>query len=251
MSFFSKIFSVANKEPDLRLLKDYSSVIADIHSHFIPGIDDGAATLEDSIHLLKSMHNLGFRKFVTTPHMMSDMYRNTNEIILKGLETLRLAMAAENIPVTIHAAAEYYIDSGFLERIEQKNLLTITGNTVLVELSYINLPEKLTDVFFEMRLNGYAILLAHPERYPFWYSNFNEYTDLKNQGILFQININSLSGYHGIPAMKIAERLIDENMVDYIGSDMHNIKHLQALLDALKSKHLARLVRRGVMNQLL
>ena len=127
--------------------------------------------------------------------------------------------------------------------------MTITGSTVLVEISYVNLPDNLTEVLFELRLNGYTVLLAHPERYPFWYGNFNEYKELKDQGILFQINTNSLSGYYGIAAQKIAERLIDENMVDYIGSDLHGMRHFQALKNALKSKHLAKLIQRGVLNK--
>lgn len=251
MSIFSGIFSFRGKEPDIALLKDYASVVTDIHSHFIPGIDDGAATMADSIELLRTMHGLGFRKIITTPHVMSDAYPNTNETILQGLQLVREALVKENIPIAINAAAEYYIDRSFVEKIAEKKLLTITGNTVLVEISYMNLPEKLTDVFFEMRLSGYTILLAHPERYPFWYGNFNRYKELKDQGVLLQININSLSGYYGIPAKKIAERLIDENMVDYIGSDMHGVRHLKGLKDALKSKHLARLVSRGIMNQQL
>ena len=249
MSFFSKLFSSKDEEPEIPLLKDYSSVVADMHSHFIPGIDDGAATMEESLQLLRSMYNLGFRKFITTPHMMSDAYGNTHEIILNGLEQLRKAIIQENIPITINAAAEYYIDSQFLKKIQEKELLTITGKTVLVEISYMNLTENLTEIFFEMRLSGYTILLAHPERYPFWYRNFDEYKQLKDQCILFQLNINSLSGYYGPPAQKIAERLITENMVDYIGSDMHGIRHLQGLQDALKSKYLAQLVARGIMNQ--
>jgi protein-tyrosine phosphatase len=250
MSFFSEIFFPKKKEPEFPLLKDYSSVVTDIHSHFIPGIDDGMASIEESIEMLHIMYDLGFRKIITTPHVM-DAYRNTNEIILNGLEQLRKAIARENIPITINAAAEYYIDNFFFKKLKEEKLLTITGNTVLVEISYMNLPEKLTEAFFEMRLNGYSILLAHPERYPFWYRNFDVYKELKDQGILFQININSLSGYYGFPAMKIAERMIDENMVDYIGSDMHGMRHLQGLKDSLKSSHLAKLVARGVLNQQL
>ncbi len=250
MSFFSEIFSNKRKEPPVTLLKDYSSVVTDIHSHFIPGIDDGVATIEESMQLLRSMYNLGFKKFITTPHVM-DSYPNTNEIIQHGLEEVREAIVHENIPITISAAAEYYIDSSFLKKVKEEKLLTITGNTVLVEISYINLPDKLTEVLFEMRLNGYNILLAHPERYPFWYTNFDEYKQLKDQGILFQLNINSLCGYYGVPAMKIAERLIDENMIDYIGSDIHGTRHLQGLKQSLKSKHLAKLVGRGVLNQQL
>ena len=251
MSFLSDLFSTKKKEPEIPLLKDYSLVVTDIHSHFIPGIDDGVATMEESMEMLRSMSDLGYRKIITTPHIMMDAYRNTKEIIMNGLEKVREAVAVEKIPITISAAAEYYIDNAFLNKVREEELLTITGKTVLVEISYMNPTDNLTEVLFEMKLKGYTVLLAHPERYPFWYGNFNEYKDLKDQGILFQLNINSLCGYYGIPAMKIAERLIDENMIDYIGSDLHGARHLQGLQDSLKSKHLAMLVRRGVMNQLL
>ena len=131
---------------------DFSAVATDMHSHLIPGIDDGAKTIEDSIALIKELHALGYKKFITTPHIMSDFYRNTPETILGGLEQVREAIKAENIPVTIDAAAEYYLDDGFIHKLEEEKLLTIgENNHLLFEISYVNAPDNLMEVISECR----------------------------------------------------------------------------------------------------
>ncbi len=232
-------------------LPDYATFRCDMHSHFIPGIDDGAATLEDSIALIRGMRELGFAKLITTPHIMSDFYRNTPETILGGLELVRAELKRLNIDVELHAAAEYYIDAGFQELLENGNLLTFGGKYLLVEISYINYPENFKEVLFQIKTSGYYPVLAHPERYPFWLHNFDDLREIKMAGTYLQINTNSLSGYYGPEARHMAERLIDENMVDFIGSDVHNIKHLDGLRKTLRSKHLARLAEGELINKAL
>jgi len=248
MGLFGNLFSGKPKEPDFPLLPDYSGIITDIHSHLIPGIDDGVKTLEESLAMIRGFSALGFKKLVTTPHIMSDFYRNTPDIILGGLDTVREAILAEGIPITIDAAAEYYLDEVLMKKIQTEKLLTIGNKYVLFEISYVNPPDNLYNVIFELNIKGYKPILAHPERYPFYYSKFEEYYKLKESGALFQLNTNSLVGYYGLGAKKIAERMIDEHMIEFIGSDLHGERHLDALQKTVKEKYLAKLVSLGVMN---
>ncbi len=192
-SFFSRKAS----EQEYPSLKDLSVFKTDIHSHLIPGIDDGVQTMEESIEMINALSALGFKKLMTTPHIMSDYFRNTPEIILEGLEKVREEIKKQGIPITIDAAAEYYLDEHFLQKIKEENLLTFGKKYVLFEISYINPPDTLYSIIFEMIIRGYIPVLAHPERYPFWYQKFEEYYRLKEAGALFQLNTNSLVGYYG------------------------------------------------------
>lgn len=245
------ILSVFSRSAD-DLLGNYASINTDIHSHFIPGIDDGCKTLDDSVSLIRSMIELGFRKLITTPHIMSDFFQNTPETILPGLEKLRNRLSQEFLHIELEAAAEYYLDDGFLKLLNQGNLLTFGAEKyLLVEVSYINYPENINHIGFDILSKGYTPVLAHPERYPYWGVKFEEYARLKSMGFLFQLNTNSLSGYYGPEVKKTAEKLAAENMIDFIGSDTHHDKHITALRQSLKSKHLAALLQGNLLNKKL
>src|SRR5690349_18476422 len=135
MSFLNKIFG---KKEDVNYppVYDYSFLGADMHSHLIPGIDDGSQSMEESLELIRKFKSLGYRKLITTPHIMSDSFRNNPDIILEGLEKLRVAVKEAGIEIELAAAAEYYYDEGFSKLIKEKNLLTLNGNHVLFEVSY-------------------------------------------------------------------------------------------------------------------
>lgn len=216
-----------------------------MHSHLIPGIDDGAKTLDDSIALARRMYELGYRKLITTPHIQQDFFCNTPEIIMNGLEKVRKALKSENVPVEIQAGAEYLIDDGFEEKASRGNLLTISGKYLLVELSYYNPHPNLKALIFNLQVDGYKVILAHPERYTYWFSDFSKYEELKDRGVFFQANIVSLSRFYPDPVKKMAEKLIDRGMIDFLGSDMHNMNYMQALEKALKEKSLVKLVESG------
>jgi tyrosine-protein phosphatase YwqE len=250
MSWFSALF---NKDAgsNIALLSDYASVHTDFHSHLIPSIDDGSQSTEDSVKLLQGLAGLGFKKVITTPHVMSDYYRNSDQTILEGLELLQNLVRENNIPLQLGAAAEYYLDDELLQRISKQPLLTLGDSFLLFEVSYINAPDNINRAVFEMKVNGYKPLLAHPERYPFWSNRFDVFEGLKEQGVYFQLNTISLSGYYGIGPKRTAEKLIDAGMIDFIGSDMHHERHLEALGNTLKEKYLARLVAKGIRNAAL
>lgn len=232
---------------------DFSFAYADMHSHLIPGIDDGAQVSEESLELIKELYARGFRKLITTPHVMSDFYRNSSETILEGRDVLRSLI--KNEPdlegLTIDAAAEYYVDDGLQEKVEKNDILTFGKNYLLFEISYINYPDNLDAVIFSMQTNNYKPVLAHPERYPFWYSDFERYKKLKDVGVLFQINVNSLTGYYSPGAKKMAEKLIDNNMVDFIGTDTHNMRHIHTLQDCMTEKYLHKISGMKLLNNTL
>ena len=244
---FKSIFGSFKKEEVAK--PNYSIVGVDMHSHLIPGIDDGAKTVEDSISLIKELKEMGFKKFYTTPHIMSYYFRNTPEIITNGLEIVREAIKQEGLDVEINAAAEYYIDDGFVKKLESDKLLTIGDNYLLFEISYINCPENIDDIIFKMQVQGYKPILAHPERYPFWYTNFDRYRAFRDQGVLLQMNINSLSGYYGYEAKKIGEKLVDNDIVDLVGTDCHHMKHIDGLKRGLKDKWLKKLIQTNLLNK--
>lgn len=216
-----------------------------MHSHFIPGIDDGAQTMDDSVALIREFHKLGYKKVITTPHILSDGYKNNPQIILSGLEKVRVALKNENIPMQMEAAAEYYLDFDFERKLEQEKLLTFGNKYLLFEVSYVNSPDNLESVIFKLLTAGYKPVLAHPERYPFWMGNSEKYEKLKAKGILFQLNINSLAGYYGNDSKKTAELLIEKNMIDFLGSDCHKLRHVEVMREAVYQKAIHKLIESG------
>ncbi|WP_308701863.1 tyrosine-protein phosphatase [Pontibacter ummariensis] len=217
------------------------AVGVDMHSHILPGIDDGSESIEQSLELVRAMKELGYRKLIMTPHIMSDFYRNTPEIIREKLALLRQAVAAEGIEMELDCAAEYYLDEGFLEKLEEgEELLTFGDNYLLFETSFLNEPLNLREAIFKMRAKGYKPVLAHPERYTYFYGKFEELVALREHGVLFQPNLNSLTGYYSPGAKNIAERLVENGLVDFLGSDAHGLKHTNTLQKVLYSKHLSK-----------
>jgi protein-tyrosine phosphatase len=226
---------------------DLSPLGVDMHSHLLPGIDDGATSLEDSIQLIQHLQEMGYRKFITTPHIFWDMYKNTPEIILGKLQELRAELRSRQIDVEIEAAAEYYCDEHFEEQIESGSLLTFGGNKkfVLFEISFAEENINLGRAIFNMRLAGYQPILAHPERYEFWHQNLERYQSMIDKDVLLQLNINSLTGQYGPNCQRISERLIEKGMVSFIGTDCHHMGHVQLTHQARQMPALKRLLECG------
>lgn len=230
MGIFQNLFK---KQPKLDPI-DLSILGTDLHSHLIPGIDDGSKSLEETLALLKKFSDLGFKKVITTPHVMNDFYKNTPEIILGGLEKVRDAIKENNIPIEIEAAAEYYLDFHLNPMIEEKSMLTFGDNYVLFELSFTNEPPRIKETVFNMITEGYKPILAHVERYPFYINQWDKIEDYINRGVKLQLNINSLSGQYGPQVKKMAEQLIEKDYIDVIGSDCHHMGHLE-MIDSLRT----------------
>lgn len=220
----------------------------DIHSHLIPGIDDGAKTIEDSLGLINELNKIGFSQFITTPHVMPPVWKNNPSIIKKGEKEVQVALNKSNL--SFKAAAEYMLDYQFLDILKNEQLLTLKDNYLLVEMSYLNPPINIQEILYDIQIAGYTPILAHPERYLFLHQNFDFYTTLKKMGCLFQLNLLSVVGYYGLPVLKTAEKLLKQRMIDFVGSDLHHFKHLAAFSQKVGIKEMAPLKEAIQQNQL-
>ena len=223
LTAFKNIFRKEITEP-------FAEVAVDMHSHVLPGLDDGADNLEKSLEMVAVLVQLGFRKLIMTPHIMGDFYRNTPTGIREKLAQLQAAVKEKGWDIQLDCAAEYYLDEWFLDKVKaEEPLLSFGDNYVLVETSYINEPLNFKEIIFTLKAAGYKPVLAHPERYMYLYDRFDELLKMQELGILFQVNINALSGYYSDAARKVAEKLIDLKLVHFIGTDAHHLRHLQNL----------------------
>ena len=228
-----------------------------MHSHILPGLDDGAETMEESLALVHSLKELGFQKLIATPHVMSDFYRNSPTTILPALRELREAVSRRGIDIQIEAAAEYYLDEWFMEMLRDDQPLLSFGSGpesaryLLFEISYINPTPQLAEAVFLMRSSGYRPVLAHPERYLYFYDDFSKLKELFENGVLFQVNANSLTGYYSRTAQLLAEKLIENRMVNFLGSDCHARRHVEALTRAQTQKYYRKALALNLLNNSL
>ena len=216
------IFNLFKSKPTLKELIPNGFV--DIHSHILPGIDDGAKNIDESLELISQMKNLGFSKIIGTPHTYPGVYDNTNNSIKKAYSKVLKELDGNH---NITYASEYMLDESLIVKAKNKELLTVYKNHILVEMSFVGAPINLYEIIYEIMVNGYIPILAHPERYLFMLNNnLNEYFRLKKVGCLFQINLLSVLGYYGKDVLKITDKLLSKNLVNFVGSDIHNIHQI-------------------------
>ena len=241
------MFSLFKSKPTLKDLIPDNHI--DIHSHLLPGIDDGAKTFQDTLRLTKALQAIGVSEFITTPHIIQHVWDNTSDAIQSKKQETILQLEKNEIIVPFRAAAEYLMDDQFVRLFESGQLLTLKDNYVLVEMSYINAPIQLYSILFDLQVAGYIPVLAHPERYLFYQNNFNEYAKLKKAGCLFQLNLLSIVGYYGAGITKTAEQLLQKGMYNYVGSDVHHDNHIAAFDLKVQLKDLAPLNEAIINNQ--
>jgi len=220
------LFFFKKKNPQLHELIPTDFV--DIHSHLIPGIDDGSTSLADSVGMMTSLREIGFSQFILTPHIFQNVWNNTPELIQRVEAQLKMTLQKNEQLFEIKAAAEYMLDNSISTRLENEKLLTLKDNMVLVEMSYLNPPIQLFDLLYEIQIAGYSPILAHPERYLFYHSQIDQYEKLKNAGCYFQLNLLSAVGYYGLGVTKTADTLLKKGFIDFVGSDVHHVKHVEA-----------------------
>ncbi len=244
---FSKILSIIQ---DNYLLLNRASnpgqmFSLDLHSHLIAGIDDGVKTIDESIEIILELRKLGVFNIITTPHVKQDRYPNTSIDIKSGLDLLKKELHKRKIKMQIDVAAEYYADEHFIELLLKRDILTFGENYVLFELSYKSCPTNLEEIVDIIIEEGYAPVLAHPERYLYMLKEFHLYEMMKAKGVYFQLDINSLGGYYSPKAQKIAKMLLKKNMIEFVGSDTHKMRHVEALKETINSGQFKRLYNSG------
>ncbi len=221
---------------------DLSWLNTDLHSHLIPAIDDGSQDITTSVQLIKGLMEFGYKKIITTPHILWEMYPNTPDVIINGCAEVNKVLTEQNVLVELSAAAEYYMDEHFFEELTNKvPLLTLKDRLLLVEFSMMTAPFDLNDILFELQLQNYQPLIAHPERYIYLRNKKEFFDELKSQGCLFQLNLLSLTGHYGTSVQELAEYLVKKEYYDYAGTDLHNERHLQSLQKLSSSTYLSRL----------
>lgn len=214
----------------------YPKGFVDIHSHLLPGIDDGAKNLDDSIALIEKLKRRKITNFRITPHVLGNVWENSSSTIKQKEEEVKQALLEKgHDDIHIHAAAEYMLDDHFSKLLENDDILPLKDNYVLVEMSFFNAPYNLDDLLFQIQLKGYIPVLAHPERYNYYHNNMAQYEKLINTGCLFQLNLLSLTEQYGKPVTKVAHELLKRGMYTYVGSDIHHARHIH-LMNSIATK---------------
>lgn len=223
------MFSFFNKSTN-PVQRDLSFIGVDMHSHLLPGLDDGAVTIQETLHYFKLMKQWGYRKCIVTPHIFSGVYNNSPQNILPVYENVKQELIKAGIQIEIEVAAEYMLDDSFMELLNQnEQILSFGDQFVLIEMPFAAPSPYIESAIFNLILKGFKPILAHPERYSYYFQDNAYYSRLIDMGCLFQINMLSLSGYYGKTVKKIATSLIDNKMVSFIGTDLHHLSHAEAI----------------------
>ncbi len=248
MGFFGSLFKSTPKLADRNFI---NPITTEFHSHLLPAIDDGVRTFDESLIVLQTMADMGYKKVITTPHIMGDFYKNGFHNIPDLCKQLQLQLKDKNISIELHAAAEYMVDDALETKIKNNDLLTFGDNHILVELPFTEEPANFKQILFDLQVNGYKPVLAHPERYGYMAQRKTKYEELYQAGILFQVNLFSLVGYYSKEVQKSAEWLIANKMVHMVGSDTHGPRHLDVLQAVVRSHNYQKVCELPLLNNTL
>lgn len=204
-------------------LRDLWEGTPEIHSHVLPGLDDGSKSIENSLELLKKYEKMGCPRVIGTPHTMYGIYDNTLETIRKSYQSIPVDL----LGIGLSYSSEYMLDDGFINILKEKKIIPLYEKYLLIEMSYFQPPNNLFDLIFQIGAQGYIPIMAHPERYAYFHQNLDIFTELKNKGCLLQLNALSLSGHYGEQTMRACNNLLKKGVFDFIGIDTHKISHLE------------------------
>jgi protein-tyrosine phosphatase len=213
-------------------VEDLEWLGVDIHSHLLPGIDDGSPDIQQSLNLIKQLSDLGFSKFLCTPHIFEELYPNDANTISSALKEVRFCLEKAGLEVDINAAAEYMIDENFQAK---EGLLCLPGKYILIEMSYLSETPGIDQVIFDLKILGYHVILAHPERYSFNHNHLARFNRYKEMGVMFQLNLLAVCGYYGNEVKRVSEYLLENKLYDFAATDLHHDKHLRVLSAAVTS----------------
>ena len=228
MGFWSNLFG-GSKNDQPAYLDQLAWVGWDIHNHILPGIDDGSPSVEESITLINGLKALGIHNSVSTPHVMAGVHNNTPETIKGAHGKLTEHLKANAVDFKLNFSAEYMIDDQIDQWIQADKLCLIADKYMLIEMSYLSESKALFNVIKDIQDRGYQPILAHPERYNYYHNNFKIFEEIKQAGCYLQLNLLSISKYYGENVKTCALTLIRAGMYDFVGTDMHHTRHLEAL----------------------
>lgn len=263
--FYSKICLIIEKAVNLRHRYNQKDMFLDflfhrkremlplpykreMHCHIIPGVDDGSPEMDFSLQYLKALSEIGLERVIFTPHHTEPNFMNTPHKILPIFNQLKDQAQAQEIPVELEGFSfEYRLDESFLHMMETGKfgeesceLRPLKDHYLLVENSFVQPLLNLDDVLFKLQDMGWYVIMAHPERYSYYSRRgLKQYEHLQDMGVEFQCNLLSFSGYYGESAQKTAYKLLDEGYVNFLGSDLHNMRHVQLIRNFLATKNYA------------
>ena len=231
MSFFGKIFG--NNGAENNAAPFINPIKVELHSHLIHAVDDGVQTLEESLETLKVLAAMGYSKVITTPHIMSDFYKNGPHNLVPKLQELQNYIKEQNLTIELEVAAEYMIDDAIEDKIKNNEILSFGGakKYVLVEMPFLEEARNFKSVIFELQIQGFNPVLAHPERYTYYHQKKEKYEELVDKNVLLQLNNLSLIGYYSPHVLKAAEFIVDKKLHSFVGSDAHNVRHALIIQD--------------------
>ena len=247
MSLLGKLFH-SNKE-QVQLFYN-----TDVHCHILPGVDHGSQSLEQSLEMLRAEMEMGINRVILTSHVTAITFENTGDSLTSAFQVLKKAVREAGLDIELHVSAEYRMDEYFDKEYKAGHLLPMPGNHVLLESSFQQELMNLDELLFDMQVKGYKTILAHPERYTYYSRRRKRYEQLHNAGARFQVNILSFTGYFGEEARNSALWFARNEMIDYLGSDMHNLKHAHIIMDYLNSKEwkkLSKVIEPTIKNDLI
>ena len=255
LAFLRNLF---RKRPSQGVVKnDLKLLVTDVHSHLVPGVDDGAPDMTSALALISRLHHLGFERLVTTPHIMSDLYPNTPDILQPRFHELKREVAKRFPSLTLILAAEYFLDTSFIELLENPDkLLTfpcvdpLNGDKhemLLFEFAFHEAPndELLTEAIFKMQTSGITPVVAHCARYPYWHMDRSKLESLHSKGVILTVNAATLVGNYGDLAKETANHAVDQGWIRMVCSDTHAPHHIVAVKELETSEILAKLIKSG------
>lgn len=223
----------------------------DIHCHIIPGVDDGSPDPQTSADLIERMQRWGIQRIIASPHVTQETFENTPQTIAPALSRLNDELKLRGNDISVTNSAEYRIDEFFASQIDAGVLMPYPNNYILIENSFLQEPWNLDQIIFDLQVKGYKPILAHPERFSYYYNKRKRYQALHDAGALFQINVLSLSGNYGKAEKQVAEYLIENNLVDFCGTDLHRFSHadnIDAYLQTSAARHHSKALGDRILN---
>ncbi len=200
------------------------TAFVDLHSHLLPGADDGVATEAEALECLRAAVDAGFADIVLSRHQMAGVYSLSAEAAREGRESLQLAADAEGIAIRLHDGAEHYADDVFLGAVASGPETIAGGRTLLVEVPMMGMPPFMADMAFRIRVKGFSPLLAHVERYREVIDKPRRGRELAEMGYLLQVNLGSLAGVYGRKVERAARELLDDGQIFCVAGDVHGPK---------------------------
>lgn len=226
-------------------------LLSDIHSHLLPGVDDGVRSMAESLRVIRGFYQLGYRRLITTPHVSESYPHNTTASLREGHAALLAELKREGMDIRVDIGAEYMVDMRLKEMLKQGHDLLTWDNHILVETSFHTLQWIVDEVIFELQSRGLEVVLAHPERYPYFFKDQSVLKAMKQRGVLMQVTLGSLTGQYGEQPMKMARKFLADGWVDFLGSDAHHEGHLEHVKKGLQYAFAEKIKADDLANHLL